>query len=306
MAWLADQLGLALAGRPSVLQVPPRLPSVLQRSPAGGFCLAAAALLHMFISTAPCGDARIFSLHEATAGGGSQPQGAGAGQGKLRSKIESGMGTMPLPEGGAGTSLLGLLQLLGTEQEQTVMFNCLVHQRGPEEAASQLYTVSASKPAGLATCVTLDWYRFHPPSRAAAYRSVLAWPYRPLPSLRSSYKINRWRPPARQPSSPADQLEARDWEAAEAAAAAERRIRLETKAQVAREEKRRLAAAGGAGGRAGVEAEIAESRRQAEEVVAEGEVQRAGARWSGAGPPRRADRPLPPATGPPRGGTVGG
>jgi hypothetical protein len=49
---------------------------------------------------------------------------------------------------------------------------------------------------------------------------------------------------------------------------------------VAREEKRGLAAAGGARGRAGVEAEIAESCRQAEKVVAEGEVQReAGRRW---------------------------
>ena len=84
--WLYDQLGLALQGRPSVLQP----------TPAGGFILSPSASLHMFISTAPCGDARIFSLHEAARPG----QGAGSSRGKLRSKIESGMGTVPLPEGG--------------------------------------------------------------------------------------------------------------------------------------------------------------------------------------------------------------
>jgi hypothetical protein len=76
-----------------------------------------------------------------------------------------------------------------------------------QKTAAQLCTVSANVPVGLASCVTLDWYRFHPPSRAMAYRS---------------YYINRWRADYLSPSSPADQQKARNREAAEAAAAAER------------------------------------------------------------------------------------
>ena len=55
----------------------------------------------MFVSTAPCGDARIFSLHEeggGSGGRGQERQEGGSNKGKLRSKIESGMGTVPLPE----------------------------------------------------------------------------------------------------------------------------------------------------------------------------------------------------------------
>jgi len=87
LAWLYDQLTLALEGKASFLQ----------RSPAGGFCLHPDATLHMFISTAPCGDARIFSLHESAHKAGNS---GGPNRGKLRSKIESGMGTVPLPNGG--------------------------------------------------------------------------------------------------------------------------------------------------------------------------------------------------------------
>ena len=103
MAWLYDQLTLALQGKASFLQ----------RSPAGGFLLHPDATLHMFISTAPCGDARIFSLHESAAN--RVGNFGGPNRGKLRSKIESGqifiyeldlndlcsgMGTVPLPNGG--------------------------------------------------------------------------------------------------------------------------------------------------------------------------------------------------------------
>lgn len=87
LVWLHDQLTLALEGKPSFLL----------RSPAGGFSLHPDATLHMFISTAPCGDARIFSLHESAHKTGIS---GGPNRGKLRSKIESGMGTVPLPNGG--------------------------------------------------------------------------------------------------------------------------------------------------------------------------------------------------------------
>ena len=52
VAWLYDQLALSLAGQESVLL----------RRPGGGFTMAPAATLHMFISTAPCGDARLACL----------------------------------------------------------------------------------------------------------------------------------------------------------------------------------------------------------------------------------------------------
>ena len=78
MAWLYDQLTLALQGKASFLH----------RSPAGGFLLHPDATLHMFISTAPCGDARIFSLHESAAN--KVGNFGGPNRGKLRSKIESG------------------------------------------------------------------------------------------------------------------------------------------------------------------------------------------------------------------------
>ena len=91
--WLYSRLEEALSGQSDVLQP----------SQTGGFCLRPGVTLHLFISTAPCGDARIFSLHEQPAEGTnvltSAPGRLGEGnRGKLRIKIESGMGTVPLAE----------------------------------------------------------------------------------------------------------------------------------------------------------------------------------------------------------------
>jgi len=91
--WLYGQLEEALLNKTSVLV----------KNLGGGFILRQGVSLHLFISTAPCGDARIFSLHEQPASGSNCLSGyAGSmgegNRGKLRSKIESGMGTVPLPE----------------------------------------------------------------------------------------------------------------------------------------------------------------------------------------------------------------
>uniref|UniRef100_A0A1Y1MHS4 Double-stranded RNA-specific editase Adar n=1 Tax=Photinus pyralis TaxID=7054 RepID=A0A1Y1MHS4_PHOPY len=51
---------------------------------------------HLYINTAPCGDARIFSPHEDSEDVDSHPM--RASRGKLRSKIEAGEGTIPLPK----------------------------------------------------------------------------------------------------------------------------------------------------------------------------------------------------------------
>lgn len=49
---------------------------------------------HLFINTAPCGDARIFSPHETEIGVDKHPNRKARGQ--LRTKIESGEGTIPV------------------------------------------------------------------------------------------------------------------------------------------------------------------------------------------------------------------
>ena len=63
-----------------------------------GFILKEGIKFHLYISTSPCGDARIFSPHEASdvdeAGSDKHPNRRARGQ--LRSKIESGEGTIPV------------------------------------------------------------------------------------------------------------------------------------------------------------------------------------------------------------------
>ena len=76
---------------------------VIEPDQGGGYKIKAGVTFHLFISTAPCGDSRIFSLHEQPTDGSNVLSGyagkMGEGnRGKLRTKIESGMGTVPLPE----------------------------------------------------------------------------------------------------------------------------------------------------------------------------------------------------------------
>jgi len=89
--WLYDQLELACANEESIFF----------KSKDGGFELEADVHFDMYISTAPCGDSRLFALHEEVTEhqnlltGPSGEIGEG-NRGKLRSKVESGMGTIPL------------------------------------------------------------------------------------------------------------------------------------------------------------------------------------------------------------------
>ena len=73
--------------------------SVLTRSEVGGYKLKEGVRFHLYINTAPCGDARIFSPHEEDKrqvyeGFDGHPNRKARGQ--LRTKIESGEGTIPV------------------------------------------------------------------------------------------------------------------------------------------------------------------------------------------------------------------
>jgi chromosome segregation ATPase len=80
---------------------------------------------------------------------------------------------------GSSRDLLDVLQLRGSEIEQTVVFNFLVDQRSVESVAisktqvtaAQLCTHITDVPRGLTNCITLDWYRFNPPTLGSSYRS---------------------------------------------------------------------------------------------------------------------------------------
>lgn len=59
-----------------------------------GFKLKQGIQFHLYINTAPCGDARIFSPHEDNDSIDKHPNRRARGQ--LRTKIESGEGTIPV------------------------------------------------------------------------------------------------------------------------------------------------------------------------------------------------------------------
>uniref|UniRef100_A0A665TJ35 Double-stranded RNA-specific editase 1-like n=2 Tax=Echeneis naucrates TaxID=173247 RepID=A0A665TJ35_ECHNA len=75
-----------------------------------GFRLKEHVQFHLYISTSPCGDARIFSPHEA----GVEDQGDRhpnrKARGQLRTKIESGEGTIPVRAGNTIQTWDGVLQ----------------------------------------------------------------------------------------------------------------------------------------------------------------------------------------------------
>jgi len=70
--------------------------TILLKSENGGYKLKENLRFHLYINTAPCGDARIFSPHEALAGEEADRHPNRNSRGQLRTKIESGEGTIPV------------------------------------------------------------------------------------------------------------------------------------------------------------------------------------------------------------------
>ena len=85
--WLYTQLELEGRGQGG---------GVLEPAEGGGYRLRPNIRLHLYINTAPCGDARIFSPHEAEQGEESDRHPNRKARGQLRTKIESGEGTIPV------------------------------------------------------------------------------------------------------------------------------------------------------------------------------------------------------------------
>lgn len=70
--------------------------SIFVKREKGGYCLKPDVKFHLYISTAPCGDARIFSPHEEGLMDSVDRHPNRNSRGVLRTKIESGEGTIPV------------------------------------------------------------------------------------------------------------------------------------------------------------------------------------------------------------------
>ncbi|XP_035376615.1 double-stranded RNA-specific editase 1a [Electrophorus electricus] len=70
--------------------------SIFQRCEQHGYQLKEGVQFHLYISTSPCGDARIFSPHESAVEDQGDRHPNRKARGQLRTKIESGEGTIPV------------------------------------------------------------------------------------------------------------------------------------------------------------------------------------------------------------------
>ena len=86
LRFLYAQLDLCAKGQDSA--------SILERAPSGKYSLKPGISFHMYISTAPCGDARVFSPRDETSGAVETDYSSKKGRGHARVKIEAGEGTV--------------------------------------------------------------------------------------------------------------------------------------------------------------------------------------------------------------------
>ncbi|XP_057310124.1 double-stranded RNA-specific editase 1-like [Hydractinia symbiolongicarpus] len=72
--------------------------TIFARQPNGKFALKPSVHVYLFVNTAPCGDGRVFTLQTHQQGAKNKTAGL------LRTKIENGQGTIPVPENNIQTS----------------------------------------------------------------------------------------------------------------------------------------------------------------------------------------------------------
>ncbi|TRZ00780.1 hypothetical protein DNTS_034752 [Danionella cerebrum] len=84
--------------------------SIFRRCSEHGYRLKDDIQFHLYISTSPCGDARIFSPHEAGAEDQGDRHPNRKARGQLRTKIESGEGTIPVRTSNTIQTWDGVLQ----------------------------------------------------------------------------------------------------------------------------------------------------------------------------------------------------
>ncbi|XP_047574206.1 double-stranded RNA-specific editase 1 isoform X4 [Lutra lutra] len=84
--------------------------SIFQKSERGGLKLRDSVQFHLYISTSPCGDARIFSPHEPILEEPADRHPNRKARGQLRTKIESGEGTIPVRSSASLQTWDGVLQ----------------------------------------------------------------------------------------------------------------------------------------------------------------------------------------------------
>ncbi|GFS81359.1 double-stranded RNA-specific editase 1 [Trichonephila clavipes] len=94
--------------------------SIFQKREGGGFCLKPHIKFHLYISTAPCGDARIFCPHEEGVIDKTDRHPNRNSRGILRTKIESGEGTIPIRNGQGVQTWDGILP----GQERLLTMSC--------------------------------------------------------------------------------------------------------------------------------------------------------------------------------------
>ncbi|XP_022521071.1 double-stranded RNA-specific editase 1a isoform X2 [Astyanax mexicanus] len=84
--------------------------SVFRQCETHGYQLKESVQFHLYISTSPCGDARIFSPHEAAVEDQGDRHPNRKARGQLRTKIESGEGTIPVRTSNTIQTWDGVLQ----------------------------------------------------------------------------------------------------------------------------------------------------------------------------------------------------
>lgn len=82
----------------------------MPREKGAGYKLKPGVKFHLYINTAPCGDARIFSPHEDQTGAVDKHPNRKA-RGQLRTKIESGEGTIPVKSSNGIQTWDGIVQV---------------------------------------------------------------------------------------------------------------------------------------------------------------------------------------------------